>query len=220
MNLRVCVLLLVRLASGAAMYTAGFPIIVVGMPKCGTTSLADYFRCGNLRVSHHDCPGQPCGICVKSNAQNAVPLLQGCGEFEVYAQLDVDGIDGPDYCYFPQIELLDGLLDNYPNATLVLNVRPVRHWIDSVNKWNNLRSRLVQCEITGLPSGHGAEDNEMELFFHKHVERVFKAVSRRHAQRFVLVDIESPYASHILEHSFRINRACWGKSNRNPGQLE
>lgn len=183
------------------------------MPKCGTTSLAAYFECGGLRVSHNFCGGSRfCGICVLENAKHNRPLLHGCGNFDVYTQLDHPG---PGVCFFPQVELLRELSAEYPHATLLLNVRPVEHWIRSVDKWGDLRQRFIECNITGLPTGVGSNNTELAQFYHEQVLRVYDHVYHHSTNPFVFVDIESPYASHLLEREFGYSRNCWTLANKN-----
>lgn len=189
------------------------PIFVVGMAKRGTTSLAAYFECGGLRVSHNFCGrSRFCGDCVRENAERNRSLLDGCGNFDVYTQLDHPD---PGVCFFPQIELLRELSAEHPHATLLLNVRPVQHWIRSVDKWGDLRQRLIACNITGLPGGVGGSDADMAQFYHDQVLRVYDHIRQHSTHPFVFVDIESPYASHTLEQAFGYSRACWTLANKN-----
>ena len=48
------------------------PILVVGMPKVGTTSITEFFECsGRYKVSHHQCKGRGghgrCGVLIRDN---------------------------------------------------------------------------------------------------------------------------------------------------------
>jgi len=83
------------------------PVIVVGYPKSGTTSVWNYFNCSNV-VAQHFCSGNslathpPCGpgrqnmaTClltnmarIRRNRTNDKNLFRGCGRYQVYAQID------------------------------------------------------------------------------------------------------------------------------------
>jgi len=81
------------------------PVIVVGYPKSGTTSVWHYFNCSGV-VAQHYCSGQgetapnpPCkqtmAACILKNMKRmnnrrvrSPTLLEGCGNFQVYAQID------------------------------------------------------------------------------------------------------------------------------------
>ena len=140
-------------------------VFVIGMPKCGTSSIAGFFRCArSARVSHHACghQGLLCADCLARNAAAHVrsraqerhlaigktvtqfyivklPLLTGCDDFGVYAELD-----DPASCVFPQVSLLDALVAEFEaSAVFVLNERPVANWVRSVTYWNNGDAKLV-----------------------------------------------------------------------------
>ena len=67
-------------------------VFVVGFPKSGTTSIARFFDCANVKTSHWKCGEQMCGRCIQKNVQNRQDPLRGCGDFSVWAQLDVEVI--------------------------------------------------------------------------------------------------------------------------------
>lgn len=87
------------------------PVLVLGLPKAGTTSLAAYFACGGLRTSHYVCmdqEGSPfeenesfasdgsemeqtCGRCIRDALVKGNSPLETCGRYEAWAQMDVAG---------------------------------------------------------------------------------------------------------------------------------
>lgn len=206
------------------------PIIVLGLMKCGTSSLRDYFRTNpSNRVSHWKCKGTApnppryCGQCVSRNVEAGRPPLESCGDYNVWAQLDVafqpakmtkiSGIDNSS-CYFPQVEALRALIDSYPTATFILNHRPAEHWLQSVIHWHDLRSRLIRCNITGLPAGVGAKDDDMVRFYNRHTGNVLEAFPGPHRKRLVVLEVEDPNAGAVLEAAFGIPRSAWGDKNQ------
>eukprot|EP00588_Corethron_pennatum_P035569 CAMPEP_0194343674 /NCGR_PEP_ID=MMETSP0171-20130528/98096_1 /TAXON_ID=218684 /ORGANISM="Corethron pennatum, Strain L29A3" /LENGTH=231 /DNA_ID=CAMNT_0039109999 /DNA_START=68 /DNA_END=759 /DNA_ORIENTATION=+ len=109
------------------------PVLVVGFPKSGTTSVWSYFHCGGIPSSHETC-GQRhdgsrwvrvlCGTCISHNVARGAPPLTGCGNYAVWAEMNVSVKDGdPPHVYLPQVTELDALHAAYPRATLVLNLR-------------------------------------------------------------------------------------------------
>jgi len=52
--------------------------------------------------------------------------------------------------YYPQIELLDELHEEFPNATFIMNFRPIRDWIQSVEHHAMMKFRLGLMNIPGL----------------------------------------------------------------------
>eukprot|EP00550_Attheya_septentrionalis_P011363 CAMPEP_0198303732 /NCGR_PEP_ID=MMETSP1449-20131203/57041_1 /TAXON_ID=420275 /ORGANISM="Attheya septentrionalis, Strain CCMP2084" /LENGTH=451 /DNA_ID=CAMNT_0044006239 /DNA_START=39 /DNA_END=1394 /DNA_ORIENTATION=- len=124
------------------------PILVVGMPKTGTTSIRDFFRCNGHNASHWKCAtdtmtmggpdslrkkaikGKYCAQVIKDNIANNRPALQDTGNYQVYAQMDVElpevaVMQGvlPFACYMPQVNDLEKLSASYPKATFILNTR-------------------------------------------------------------------------------------------------
>ena len=67
----------------------------MGMPKAGTSSISAFFKCAGLTTSHYECGvhtkadwSQYCGVCVHKNREAGRPPLEGCGSYQVFAQLD------------------------------------------------------------------------------------------------------------------------------------
>ena len=230
------------------------PVLVVGLPKAGTTSLASYFACGGLDTSHYKCVDlvegddsfasdgstmdQTCGRCIRDALATNEPPLRSCGNFEAWAQMDVAGkplarsgvagLDGAgaggeapdDTCFFPQIDALDALDAEFPKATLVLNRRASPEaWLQSVDDWNDLRERLRDCDVGGLPAGAGAVgpegDAELLAFVEGHEANVRAFVAAHPSHTLVEVTIEDPDAGRALEAAFGIPAECWRRENAN-----
>ena len=212
----------------------GLPVVVVGMPKAGTTSLAAYFRCGGLDVSHYECGDHAkCGACIERAFEHrARDVLGACGSYAAWAQMDfegtpntkgAEGLDGAkDRCFFPQVEALEAIASAHPSATFVLNRREdYADWVRSVDDWGDMRARLRDCDITGLPAGAGGEgdDGTLIAFAEAHADRVRRLFGNRsehpdghHALVEVVIDRED--AGEVLEAAFGIDaRRCWGQEN-------
>jgi hypothetical protein len=210
----------------------GLPVVVVGMPKAGTTSLAAYFRCGGLDVSHYECGDHAkCGACIERAFEHrARDVLGACGSYAAWAQMDfegapntkgAEGLDGAkDRCFFPQVEALEEIASAHPSATFVLNRREdYADWVRSVDDWGDMRARLRDCDITGLPAGAGGEgdDGTLIAFAEAHADRVRRLFGNRsdadeHALVEVVIDRED--AGEVLEAAFGIDaRRCWGQEN-------
>ena len=242
------------------------PILVMGMPKVGTTSITAYFRCGNVRSSHFSCEvnddddltrpwrncllpkgagggrsdagTEPlCAVCIERNIVRGRPPFEGCGSYDVFGEMDSaehplpmsredgdnsDNIIQP-LCSFPQITHLDKIHESYPNATFILNTRPVDHWIKSISNWNPtpnradkgyLRRVLAMCDLgTDLGPGVGKTDEELTRFYLGHSERIRNFVRDHPSHALVEVDIEDDRAGKIMQNAFGINEQCWGKQN-------
>ena len=204
-------------------HNASDPVFVLGMPKSGTSSIAAYFECGGKKVSHFLCDEREhvnwkvqrrCGDCIYANVNEGVNPLQGCGNYDVWAQMDRDGDKGG-LCYFPQIENLEELHQYYPDATFILNLRPVAKWVSSVQRWGTLHERLINCDVTGFPRGTGQSSKELITWYKGHVSNVRRFLSDHHSHGLVTVQVEDNDAGQVLEEAFGISHTCWGKHNVN-----
>jgi hypothetical protein len=81
------------------------PIFVVGLPKVGTTSIHNMFACSGVASSHYCCCGSnrththcndivghsmTMSNCIQTNLKAKKPILEGCGAYTVYAQMDAE----------------------------------------------------------------------------------------------------------------------------------
>jgi len=349
------------------------PVVVVGMPKSGTTSIFSYFKCGGQLASHFACnnhhtvnetapeglleelgarddaavPPEPwrncrlpaqagiaetaantnvlnvfaekqdndndnaeksidindedaaekgrrhaarsidsgrfplCSVCIERNVLRRRPPFEGCGVYDVWAEIDsaehplpsllareqevareeredadeagdellgstatdgngedygrqdeadaeeeeIDGADVRPLCSYPQITHLEEIHAAYPNATFILNLRPVDNWIKSISKWSGdkrrtkggyLRQVLTQCDLPDFPSGVGKTDEEMEAFYSGHSRRIRDFVREHPSHALVEVDIEAEDAGQILQNSFGVSHHCWKVRNASP----
>ena len=211
------------MSEGSPLPGVGHPIIVLGMLKAGTSSVAQYFKCGGLVTSHYKCRLQYCGECIRNNMDLGRPPFTSCGDYTVWAQIDYASSPmhrhDPEACYFPQVEALDAIHAEFPNATFILNTRNVNDWIKSVDHWSNLRERLGKCDISGLPAGKGAPgpqgDAELTSFWWEHISRVRTFVQMHPSHKLVEVAIDTPGAGVHMQQEFGISAKCWGNHNNN-----
>jgi hypothetical protein len=78
------------------------PIFIVGLPKVGTSSIHAMFACSGIRSSHYCCcgsnrththcndGGRSFSECMRENMKSQRPILEGCGNYDVYAQMDAE----------------------------------------------------------------------------------------------------------------------------------
>lgn len=205
------------------------PIINLGLPKSGSSSVKDFFDCGGAKASHYQCKDtrnerHPCGVCAWKNRRAGRPLLDGCGSYDVWAQIDVDGslradqgIEGT--CFLPQVDALELLHRDYPQATFVLPTRPAEHWIASITSWHpnaekgvpGMRERLLSCGLPGLEPGDG--DEAFIAFYLNHSKAVRDFVAAHPSHQLIEFDLEAEGAGEKLEKMSGVPSTCWGKAN-------
>ena len=190
-------------------------IMSSGFPKMGTSSLHAFFKCGNLTSTHFRCgPATKCASCMKKSVEANLPPLAKCAQADMYAQID-------DAIYFPQIELLEEIVQGHPNATFFLTFRSMEKWYHSITHWPprpkgpHMSDRMKKFNITGSPN---LDDNDPEDFYDwycNHVQRVRDIVARNPSHTLVEVDIEDPTVGQRMEDMFGIEKSCWGHANVN-----
>lgn len=205
------------------------PIINVGFPKAGTSSIFSFFHCNGLKGQHWFCcedQSHPAATehqrlmsrCILDNLNNnhryqqqlnnnndvslslsssssssSRPekrhILEGCGDYDFYSEingprmfqdhkfrnLNDDGmLDSRAHTkrdprlILPQHHYLEELHAQFPNATLILNLRhTTQEWVDSVMRWpSTLRSEIpnefwVQDQRRGFSTFSRDNNNEI-----------------------------------------------------------
>ncbi|KAL3932814.1 MAG: hypothetical protein SGBAC_010679 [Bacillariaceae sp.] len=144
------------------------PYLNVGFPKCGSSTLFDFFTCLGYRATHftNNTLGDFEGICMRdATVLNGLPPLKTCAkDMDAILQMDVEyplGIDGyfhrpfRDECFFPQLSLLEEFHRESPQATFLLTFRPIQDWIKSISGWGStvMLNRFQLCDFPNLPRG-------------------------------------------------------------------
>ena len=76
------------------------------------------------------------------------------------------------YPVFPQMSHYKLLLQQYPDSKFILCKRDISKHIDSIDRWNNLRQRIVDLNLPYLPKGRGSTDQELKEWIEDHYGRV------------------------------------------------
>ena len=133
------------------------PILNVGYPKCGSSTLTVYFHCIGLKKASHGQEGHkfygmtkhgvsPFHAASHSKGREFVPRKTHGKVNDAYLQLDSNFGPG----MYPQIQLLDEMHEFQPNSTFIMNFRPIFDWINSVKHWHGMGNRMAQFKMPGL----------------------------------------------------------------------
>ena len=201
--------------------TGGFklptPIFILNLPKSGTQTITEYFKCGGVESSHTyvrltrtgDCLRDNYLMDVESDNGNGTNPLQGCDEItkkyrlpkthplfnknvsvETYSDI---GVPYPGRCFYSSIN--DGGLDHiykyYPNATIMLLTREVESWYGSASKWNNggiLSAWRFRCGFHG-GLDDGSKDDWIN-FYHAHTEKIRNFAKSHLSMTYVEMELE------------------------------
>lgn len=185
------------------------------MPKSGTSSLADFFRCGKYKTSHQLCRRHiTCGTCMLRNQRRNLSLLRGCDSFDAFTQLDVEYALHDDDCYMPQQHenVLVKLHVEYPDSVFILNNRNPLRWATSVRDWQMSR-RFVECNFTEpriLMS-----DVYLTAWYRRH-QTFIRNFARVYHHRLIEVDIENATSYHELASAANISLSCVSDQSHTP----
>lgn len=205
-------------------------IFVIGFPKAGTSSIQYAFDCAEIKTLHWarynlpkkeshlghvwrgEKPAACIGMLVKWAKQDGVPLLTYMPGYEAFTQMDVSLSERLNY--WPQLEDVPILDQQYPNSKFIFNTRPIHKWISSVNRWGTLRKRLIKLDIPGLPPGAGAKDEELELWHDWHKDNMVQYFADKPGKLLVF-DIENDNPQNLADF-LGLKSIVWEKKNSNP----
>jgi hypothetical protein len=174
--------------------------------------------------------------CMLQHLAKKKPMLKGCGEFDVYCQLDGerkayrngvlldDGSKtkvGTQRMFLPQHFNLQQLHDEYPNATWILPLRDhPKTWATSVLKWFRIRffffNEYVHKSKDGslvFPNSVEEQYNFLVKIYEEHTKLIQDFVKEHPSHKLVQVNISDPDAGIVMEEAFGYSRQCWGHAN-------
>ena len=226
------------------------PIMNLGMPKTGSTTLFEFLTCAGLRGTHqilgshvlsgHKSPITFEGVCMRDAVNNGLPPIGTCAPNEQFMmQMDSEfplgfgtrtfvANEHRDECYFPQLELLEEFHREVPNATFIMNFRPIEHWIHSMRKWYGMFARFRVCNLPNKPRGipQNITDDaeftiELKRFLCSHVLHFRQFVQDHPSHKLIELDLydtntSSYVMSTLFPNSQTMDPPFWQHANQNP----
>jgi hypothetical protein len=198
------------------------PIFALGYPRSGSMHIYNYFDCNHVFSSHFCCCGStrtvyPCeedkymGQCIQRNVdRKAANVLEGCGDYQVYAQIDTEIANS---IMLPQHFSLEEIHKAYPTSTFILNIRSTSKWVSLVTNGLGLGARLKRkFERTG--------DKVVALtqIYEEHSKMVKDFVAKHPSHTLVELNVDAANAGKILSDSVGGDASCWD-ANQEPYRL-
>ena len=246
------------------------PIINVGFPKAGTSSIFRFFHCNGLKSQHWYCCGEQndpgnttnpllMSSCILGNLATGRLLFEGCGEYDVYAEINGPRIkhdqgkeeatlldDGrlvserfKPRILLPQHHYLDKIHEQFPNATFILNLRPVDSWVISVLNWpsglkvelgHEFYAQQVERNFPAFGNDWSAPRPPRTLteligflrfLYQYHSQHVRDFVQQHPSHALVEIDITKNDTGKILAEAFGgLDANCWGHHNKFKGSRQ
>ena len=110
-------------------------IILLGLPKSGTSSFQYLFKLLKYNSYHWKFKNNYIGTIIYKNKKNNKSLLNGFSKDDVITQMDVC-ID-KNNCYWPQITDYKKLYKENKNSIFILNKRDPIKLLDLFKRWEN-----------------------------------------------------------------------------------
>ena len=189
-------------------------IILIGLPKSGTTSFHYLFQKLGFNSYHWKKNNKFIGTMIKNNKINNKPLLNDFKDTDVITQMDVC-ID-KNNCYWPQIVDYKQIFEENPDSIFILNKRNPEEIYNSFKKWKNYLERLFTY------SPELIEDKTRDGFinfvkkFYKEIEQYF---TRDSNIKFISYDINNDKIEKLKKYIDIKNINTFPKKNVNPKKI-
>lgn len=168
-------------------------IILIGLPKSGTTSFQCLFEKLNYRTYHQYINGIPIANIIRNNKVAKRPLLSGITD-DNYCLTQLDLCVSPTNNYWPQITDFEQLYRENPNCIFILNKRNTKSMLKS---WKNQKYNSFCLDLNKRLYKFNPElvDSKNDKGFAKFVENHYSAVETffgAHPDaKFLTFDIEN-----------------------------
>ncbi|MCP4244373.1 MAG: zinc finger CCCH domain-containing protein [bacterium] len=210
------------------------PVFVIGMPKCGTTSLDKALRQAGWKPVHWRA-----AVGGEEKLVSKLVLQALCENRNPFAYLPegtnaITQMDGLEWVQnaqkewvveggFPQLSHLEELVHAAdPTSLFILNTRDRKEWICSLRKWKKggLHNRIVLADLPDLPSGKGDTDEELMKWvddFELKALRLFHLSAL--GNRLLYFDISKESAGRELLEYLAVPEIIWGNFNASARHL-
>ena len=206
------------------------PVINLGLPKSASTSILDYFSCSGMKTSHETCENNcsvtrkshefckdseragMCGECVSDNIHDGQPPFAGCGDYDVWAQIDEPlGVGKDSVCFLPQVTELSAIHAAYPEATFVMATRKPEHWVKNMASLHKLRDAFGACNLTACSADCVADDKRFAAFYDEHTYTIRQWAQKHPSHKLIEIDVDDVENSgKQLAAATGFNASCWG----------
>jgi hypothetical protein len=225
------------------------PVLYVGFPKTGTTTLFEFFTCSDWLASHQQ-QGRMIfednlqwknislfdtkWVRMKKNsiiADRRKKRSKATTDINKVAHLQLD--TNTEKGYYPQIQLLDEIHQDKPNAVFLMMFRPVDHWIRSANSHHGMSNRWSRFDMPGLifteeqrelietkrrskDARFVLSDEQLLRWWCGHVQHIREFVKEYPSHRLIELDLlNDEETSSLVADLFEGDSSCWSHHNRN-----
>jgi hypothetical protein len=160
-------------------------IILLGLPKSGTTSFDSLFKELGYKTYHWLKDDQYVGTFIRNNKDNGLPLLTGFEPDSCITQMDVCMSESE--CFWPQITDYCRIYHENPDAIYILNKRDPVKVLASFKKWKGYINRLYMFNPELV---HPQTDYGFIEFVRNHYSRIQSFFAMHPEAKFITYDID------------------------------
>ena len=161
-------------------------IILLGLPKSGTSSFQSLFLKLNYNSYHWVKDKKYIGTMIKINKLLKKPLLSDFKKNDVITQMDV--CVNTKHCYWPQITDFKQIYNENKNAVFILNKRDPVKVLKSFKKWNNYLNRLFKYNPELIQD---KTEKGFINFINEHNNKIENFFKNKKKAKFISFDIEN-----------------------------
>jgi len=159
--------------------------IVIGFPKCGTSSLQIYFKDSGKIAYHNTIKGEYIGELIFNAKKKKKPLLSYIQKCDALTQIDCNA-SRTTLFYYPQLSDVPIIEQQYPNCKFILNVRNSIDWVKSISYWGKLKKNYIEHY---LPAGVGKNNIHLISWYKRH-KRHMMNYFRNKPEKLLIYDID------------------------------
>jgi hypothetical protein len=208
------------------------PIFVLSLPHSGNMALHRYFQCSGVtsdrlgRIWSNE-KDLKIGQCMSRNVENGDPILQDCGNYQIWMEIDHFSKMGGSQreCFLPALKpgILAELLTTYPNATVINAIKDPMEWYTSLSSqfkrdWPTACTQNHDHGNNDFPA-NSSEQQQWVDFYQQYHKFLRTAVMQHPAATFLEIDLSSkePQRSgQELEQHLAIPSSCWTQAAMDP----
>jgi len=166
-------------------------IILLGLPKSGTTSFQKLFSNLGYKSIHHMYENNKfVGSKMKWNLLNNRPLLKSFENYDCITQMDV--CLSHIHCFWPQITHYKQIYEENPDSIFILNKRNIDKIVLSFQKWNKYDERMMKYNPELFENVRGANNEEkLKTLFKEHYDNIEDFFSCKENAKFISYDIDN-----------------------------
>ncbi len=168
-------------------------IILLGLPKSGTTSFQKLFNILNYKTYHWTYNNEYIGKIMMNNIKKKKPLLFGFNNNVCITQMDccIDNNNN----FWPQITHYKQLYEQNRDAIFILNKRDKYKILNSFKKWTNgghlLINRILKYNPELFKSNITTDDEKLLTLIDNHYNNIEDFFKNKPDAKFIIYDIEN-----------------------------